>query len=104
MNPEGAIPPTEVAVVGSGGGLSVVWGTARQVMLEARRLRGACRCAACTAAKISGGLSLSEDIRIDSIAGIGAYAISVRFSDGHARGIYPWAYLRDLAVEFEDRR
>jgi DUF971 family protein len=28
---------------------------------------------------------------------IGRYAIQLHFSDGHDRGIYPWAYLRELS-------
>ncbi len=32
---------------------------------------------------------------------VGTYAIRIRFSDGHASGIYSWAYLRDLHRELE---
>lgn len=34
---------------------------------------------------------------------VGTYAIRIRFSDGHASGIYSWAYLRDLHRELERR-
>jgi DUF971 family protein len=29
---------------------------------------------------------------------VGQYALNLRFSDGHERGIYPWALLRELAT------
>ena len=32
---------------------------------------------------------------------VGSYAINIAFSDGHDRGIYPWAYLREIAIEAE---
>jgi prepilin-type processing-associated H-X9-DG protein len=34
---------------------------------------------------------------IAEIGAIGDYAINVVFTDGHARGIFPWTYLRELA-------
>ncbi len=30
---------------------------------------------------------------------VGHYAVQLRFSDGHDRGVYPWAYLRELSGE-----
>jgi prepilin-type processing-associated H-X9-DG protein len=37
------------------------------------------------------------DLTITGLASVGRYAVNLAFSDGHARGIYPWAYLRELA-------
>ena len=28
------------------------------------------------------------------------YGVQIEFSDGHARGIYPWRYLSELSAEF----
>ncbi len=30
---------------------------------------------------------------------MGDYGINIGFSDGHARGIYPWSYLSQLLKE-----
>jgi DUF971 family protein len=65
--------------------------------LPAARLRVACRCADCIAATLrgtppqpTGGLYLTDVIPV------GNYALQLRFSDGHDRGIYPWSLLYDL--------
>jgi DUF971 family protein len=36
-------------------------------------------------------------VAIDRIVPIGGYAINIVFDDEHARGIFPWAFLRALA-------
>jgi prepilin-type processing-associated H-X9-DG protein len=33
---------------------------------------------------------------ITTIEPIGGYAVNIAFSDGHARGIYPWVLLKEL--------
>jgi prepilin-type processing-associated H-X9-DG protein len=38
-----------------------------------------------------------ENLLIKSVNAIGTYGVNIAFSDGHARGIYPWPYLADLA-------
>jgi len=35
------------------------------------------------------------EVRIERVEPQG-YGVQLVFSDGHERGIYPWAYLRDL--------
>ncbi|MFK0091020.1 DUF971 domain-containing protein [Pseudomonas sp. NPDC090592] len=60
------------------------------------RLRGACPCSRCRATRLSGGINLvPDDVRVVQIEAQG-YGVQLVFSDGHERGIYPWAYLRDL--------
>lgn len=67
------------------------------VRLPAGRLRAACRCAYCTRARIDGLFAETFDgIAVTHIAAIGDYAINIGFSDGHARGIYPWSLLLEL--------
>jgi DUF971 family protein len=66
--------------------------------ISAEELRGACRCAWCTRARIDGKFPETfADVAIDRIDPVGDYAINLAFSDGHARGIYPWPYLRTIA-------
>jgi DUF971 family protein len=68
--------------------------------LAATRLRAACRCAQCVRARIDGFFPRSFDgIAIERVSPIGSYGINIGFSDGHARGIYPWAYLSQLLKE-----
>lgn len=35
---------------------------------------------------------------------VGGYAIQFRFSDGHASGLYPFSYLKDLSQAIADGR
>jgi prepilin-type processing-associated H-X9-DG protein len=67
------------------------------VRLPAARLRAACKCAHCIRARIDGVFDASFDgIAVTNAAPIGDYAINIAFSDGHARGIYPWSLLLGL--------
>jgi DUF971 family protein len=66
-------------------------------VIAAACLRQACRCAHCTRARIDGASPPNFDaVTIETIAAMGHYGINIGFSDGHARGIYPWAYLASL--------
>jgi prepilin-type processing-associated H-X9-DG protein len=74
--------------------LTMAAGTFR---LPAERLRAACKCAHCIRARIDGVFAPAFDgITITQVAPIGDYAINIAFSDGHARGIYPWSLLLEL--------
>jgi prepilin-type processing-associated H-X9-DG protein len=78
--------------------LGIAWGDSNAVEVSAPRLRAACRCAWCTRVRIDGTFAASfEAITNDRLAPVGDYAINIAFSDGHARGIYPWAYLQSIA-------
>jgi len=64
------------------------------IRLSAERRRHACKCAHCTRARIDGVFpNRFENIAIVQVSPVGDYAINLAFSDAHARGIYPWAYL-----------
>jgi len=69
------------------------------ISFSAERLRAACKCAHCIRARIDGVFTPGFDgIAITQIAPIGDYAINIAFSDGHARGIYPWHLLLELTA------
>jgi DUF971 family protein len=69
-----------------------------RVDLSAAALRLACRCAGCESLRRSGqSLAVADDLTISSIDPIGVSAFNLHFSDGHARGVFPWAYLWQLA-------
>lgn len=38
-------------------------------------------------------------VQITSLTPVGAYAVKIGFSDGHATGLYTWTYLRELKDE-----
>jgi prepilin-type processing-associated H-X9-DG protein len=38
-----------------------------------------------------------QSLIIEAVNAIGTYGVNIAFSDGHARGIYPWPYLAALA-------
>jgi DUF971 family protein len=82
--------------------LELAWREGKAAEVRAESLRAACRCAWCTRARIDGTFAASFDaITIDRLTPVGDYAINIAFSDGHARGIYPWAYLYKIAETHE---
>ncbi|AYF89150.1 gamma-butyrobetaine hydroxylase-like domain-containing protein [Pseudomonas sp. JS3066] len=76
--------------------LSLEWDDGEQQQISHTRLRGACPCSQCKAARLRGVIGLvDQDVRLERIA-LQGYGVQLVFSDGHERGIYPWEYLRDL--------
>jgi DUF971 family protein len=44
-----------------------------------------------------GDIAKAEDVTF-----VGAYAINIKFADGHGTGIYTWTYLREACPCAED--
>jgi DUF971 family protein len=44
-----------------------------------------------------------KNVRIASIEPMGRYAVKFGFDDGHATGIYAWAYLHELGATVADK-
>lgn len=80
--------------------LVITWVDGACSRLPHALLRAQCRCAACEQARRHGdALPVpSADLRLERIEPVGEQGLNLGFSDGHARGIYPWAYLRELAI------
>jgi DUF971 family protein len=79
-------------------GLRLHWADG-EALIEASRLRAACRCATCKAAAVQGQMQWPPaGVNLAAAEPVGQYALNLRFSDGHERGIYPWALLRELAT------
>jgi DUF971 family protein len=77
--------------------LTIDWGLSTS-SLTAARLRSICRCAPCQSARLRSELLGPEPgLTLVDAAPIGHYAVNLKFSDGHERGIYPWTLLFDLA-------
>lgn len=98
-NPSHTAPANEAVQSPDGKTLRVTLETGAVINLHAEKLRAACRCAYCRRAQID-GVFASEfpSVTITSVAPIGHYAVNLGFSDGHARGIYPWSYLAELSA------
>jgi DUF971 family protein len=89
------ISPSAIRNQREAGQLNVQWQDAEQVISHAR-LRGACPCSQCRAARLRGAIGVvQEDVRVERIESQG-YGVQLVFSDGHDRGIYPWEYLHAL--------
>jgi len=79
--------------------LSVTFPDGRSVDIPADRLRNHCRCAICSRARIDNTFQpAAAEIQIDQVTPVGAYGVNIVFSDGHTRGIFPFAYLAELAA------
>jgi DUF971 family protein len=77
------------------GQLLLQWQDGERTLSHAR-LRGACPCSQCRAARLAGRIAVvPAEVRIERVEPQG-YGVQLVFSDGHERGIYPWDYLRDL--------
>lgn len=61
-------------------------------------LREHCRCAFCTKDRRNNTpiVDVQTPIQVTGLEVIGSTGLRFEFSDGHHRGIYPWAYLDTL--------
>jgi prepilin-type processing-associated H-X9-DG protein len=95
--------PDSIAVSEDTRRLTVAFGSGRTLALNAERLRAACRCAHCRRAQYDDTFPEKfEGVAIDRVEPMGQYGVNIVFSDGHARGIFPWSYLATLSEEAND--
>lgn len=74
------------------------WADGGELRLSHASLRHHCHCAFCRARQLRGDLMLvAADVRVTGMSAQG-YGLQLVFSDGHDKGIYPWAYLATLAA------
>jgi Mrp family chromosome partitioning ATPase/DUF971 family protein len=68
--------------------------------LDAKTVRGECRCAACieefTGEQILDKAAILDDIKPTNISPMGNYAVSVLWSDGHSSSVYPYELLMNI--------
>lgn len=88
-----------VALLADGEALSIVFESGSKVELAAGHLWRACPSAAGRRRRLDGRNTAPPGLRIKSLHPVGRYAVNLGFSDGHDRGIYPWGYLLDLALQ-----
>ncbi|MEE7505722.1 DUF971 domain-containing protein [Methylobacterium mesophilicum] len=95
--------PEAVTLARGGTGLRLQWRDGPSATLSAERLRLRCRCAWCTCDRLERRFpEAASGIAVARVEPMGGYAVHIAFSDGHARGIYPWTYLRTLVAEAVD--
>lgn len=79
--------------------LAVEWEDGTATEFAHADLRAACPCADCRAIRRAGGsVTAAPDVRLAAIVPAGTNAVNLAFDDGHARGIYPFALLAELAA------
>ncbi|MEW6344303.1 MAG: gamma-butyrobetaine hydroxylase-like domain-containing protein [Paraburkholderia sp.] len=90
--------PREIASDAATRVLTLRWPDGREQQLSHAQLRQACACAECRRIRLDGlTVSAAPDIALTGIQTMG-YGVQLVFSDGHARGIYPWRYLEQLGL------
>jgi DUF971 family protein len=81
--------------------LVLAWADGRAVELPFAVLRAQCPCSSCRRAKQQPSVSADFGaIDVASIHSMG-YGVQLVFSDGHERGIYPWALLAEMGRRVE---
>lgn len=90
--------PQEVVFHAASGVLQLRWPDGLQGRLDGPRLRSACKCAECEQQRRQGRPPDGGTALLHELQPVGEHGLALAFSDGHARGIYPWAYLRQLAT------
>lgn len=93
-----AARPREISRSGEAD-VAIDWADGHRSVYPARALRLGCPCAECqdelTRRSLVDTATVPEDVRPLGIELVGSYALSVRWSDGHATGIYAFRSLRE---------
>lgn len=83
--------------------IEVEWHDGHTSVLPTPMLRGLCPCAGCvnenTGVRMHDPASVSAELTHDDVQLVGNYGITIRFSDGHSTGIFPFRFLRDSDPE-----
>ncbi|WP_114811280.1 gamma-butyrobetaine hydroxylase-like domain-containing protein [Paraburkholderia kururiensis] len=91
--------PEEVTLNRAARTLTLRWSGTQTATLHCAALRAACPCAACRHARLTAGtVHVPQDVTLLDVQPVGHYGVQLAFSDGHARGIYPWPYLAQLGA------
>nr|WP_298146925.1 DUF971 domain-containing protein [uncultured Pseudomonas sp.] len=89
--------PVEIRLRKAQKTLEVLWPDGHLSRLSCLALRKSCACSACNQTRQRGALTLIDaDVAVNKLEVSGISGLQLFFSDGHFRGLYPWAYLREL--------
>ena len=92
--------PGSIALSDDSRQLTITLVNGHAISLRAERVRAACRCAHCRRAHYDNTFHETfEGVAIERCEPMGHYGVNIVFSDGHARGIFPWSYLASLGSE-----
>jgi len=92
--------PTALRLDSAARTLGIEWPGGLAHSLSYRLLRERCMCAQCRSARQKGAaIEADESVSVIDAVPYGPNAVQLVFSDGHSRGIFPFAYLRELALE-----
>ena len=95
--------PQEVRLRKRQKSLEVLWADGLRTRLSCLALRKSCGCSNCQAAQQRGTLTLIDaEVGIERLEVSGVSGLQFHFSDGHYRGLFPWAYLRELSDQLGD--
>lgn len=89
--------PLELKLADQHRTLAITWEDGRVSRLSAPTLRRHSRSASAVRAAVERRVLDVDAVVLTGVEPIGAYAVRLSFSDGHDRGIFPWAYLREIA-------
>jgi DUF971 family protein len=94
--------PVDVGPNEDGSQLRIRWKDGAVCDYPPRYLRLCCPCAGCveemTGRPLLDPARVPGDVHPLDIRYVGAYALTFRWSDGHDTGIYPFTYLREIAL------
>ena len=91
--------PDEIRLAAARDALVLTWDGSAPVPVSAETLRLNCRCAWCTRQRAEGRFPAAfPGIALTHLAPVADYALNLHFSDGHARGVYPFTTFRALAA------
>jgi DUF971 family protein len=106
MNTDEHLFPQSIVDHQASGVLQLVWQDGRADGLPHALLRSCCRCAGCEQQRRQTGTTAeaAASIRLVAIELVGDKGLNLVFSDNHGRGIYPWAYLRQIGRQHSGSR
>jgi DUF971 family protein len=91
--------PTEINLDRDRTRLSVTWDNGATDVFPATLLRDSTRDAGSVRLAVDNwAVPAAVGVTITKVEPIGNYAVRLAFSDGHDRGIFPWAYLNEIAA------
>lgn len=87
--------PTAITVAADRASIEITWPDGLRQRLNAPTLRQMSRSARSESARLKGwDVPADDGLTITALDAVGVYAINITFSDGYAKGIYPWDMLR----------
>ena len=92
------LEPTEIKVNVEQQRLLLSWADGQHKNFSTEQLRANCPSGLCRASRLrQKEIQYPENVAISAIYSQG-YGIQICFDDGHDKGIFPWAFLKELMV------